>query len=130
MTLKSRETTMPSLTLNVGSNGQLWTVDQMRRRLTEVLAGLNGDQDISFTFIGVIDNYERRTTMPSILGAPYGEIGSSPIRGGLWGYADQLEDEISKARADHAMLVDAISKESYGGLGCVVFGPLARPENG
>ena len=48
---------MSLVTINVGSNGQPYTVSQMRRRLAQILSKLDGGQEISFSFVGVLEYY-------------------------------------------------------------------------
>jgi len=100
---------MSKLLIRVDNHDQPYTVSEMRKRLAQVLSKLNGDQEVAFTFVATLENYEptRTPTIPAILGAPYNLEQGDPVEGrdGLWGYAKKL------------------------GFSTEVCGEIARPEN-
>jgi hypothetical protein len=48
---------MSKLTLHIDNHEQKYTVSEMRKRLTQVLSKLNGDQEVSFTLAVTLDDY-------------------------------------------------------------------------
>ena len=64
---------MSKLLIRIDNHDQPYTVSEMRKRLAQVLSKLNGDQEVSFTFVATLEHYqpERHLTMPAILGMPY-----------------------------------------------------------
>jgi hypothetical protein len=49
---------MASLTIRIENHKQKFTVSEMRIRLAQVLSKLNGDQEVSFTFVAQLDDYK------------------------------------------------------------------------
>jgi hypothetical protein len=94
---------MPSLTIEIGSHGQRWTINQMRIRLAQMLAGLNGDQEITFSFVGTMPEYR-----PAIME-------HNP-------WVDGLRADDFKPESSHTTLIDLIARESHGRLSSIVFG--------
>lgn len=109
---------MSKLTIRIENHEQKYTVSEMRRRLAQVLSKLNGDQEVSFTFVAQLEHY---TPAPRVcaknpaLGAPY-DFNQPDLHlkhlGGLWGYARFAEQA-------------AVLREGEN----IVHGEFARPEN-
>ena len=68
---------MAHITISAGTNGEKTTVSEMRRRLARVLAKLDGNQEVSFSFAASCEHYRvavsccKSVTVPKALGAPY-----------------------------------------------------------
>jgi len=53
---------MSKLLIRVDNHDQPYTVSEMRKRLAQVLSKLNGDQEVSFTFVATLENYSPVST--------------------------------------------------------------------
>jgi hypothetical protein len=49
---------MSKLTIRIDNHDQHYTVSEMRKRLAQVLSKLQGDQDVTFTFVANLENYK------------------------------------------------------------------------
>ena len=83
---------MSKLLIRVDNHDQPYTVSEMRKRLAQVLSKLNGDQEVVFTFIANLENYQpkRHLTMPAILGTPYGLSKDEMLPAGLQAFYGEL----------------------------------------
>jgi len=115
---------MPTVNIVVASNGQKWTVSELRSRLAQVLSYLNPDQEVTFSFSAMLPDYQRATSKPAVLGAPYdlskphGEIaenirsGRSLYPGRLWGWDSGEQRAEGDKALIHEIKTDAAHPES------------------
>jgi len=98
---------MSKLTIRIENHEQTYTVSEMRKRLAQVLSKLNGDQEVTFTFVANLEHY-------------------SPVRA----YGEKYQENLMQTAA--AMLVDdhsGINPPALAGDPNMVLGESARPEN-
>jgi hypothetical protein len=94
---------MRFITVNVGTHGVETTVSEMRKRLSRILANLQGDQKVFFNFVMHVEprvievaEADRSTSKPRSLEAPYKldeytDWAGMAKASGLWGYANLIE---------------------------------------
>ena len=49
---------MPRLNIRIDNYGQPVTVSQMRKQLAQVVSKMPGDQEVKFTFVAVLEDYQ------------------------------------------------------------------------
>jgi Ribonuclease G/E len=52
---------MSKLTIRIENHQQKFTVSEMRKRLAQVLSKLEGNQEVSFTFVATLESYQSAT---------------------------------------------------------------------
>ena len=57
---------MPRLNIRIDNYGQPVTVSQMRRQLAQVISKMPGDQEVKFTFVAVLEEYQPAPTVHQI----------------------------------------------------------------